>query len=118
MNEDGKDLRQLTHHQGFDIQSASLSEGKIVYSVAANLRLFDISSGAGTAIPVQFPSDFDKLREHWVKNPMDYLTSVHIPNDGGSVVLAARGRAFVVPAKQGRLVGISESQPGGSARLA
>ncbi|MCU1293682.1 MAG: peptidase, partial [Bryobacterales bacterium] len=48
-------------------------------------QVFDISSGAGTAIPVQFPSDFDKLREHWVKNPMDYLTSVHIPNDGGSV---------------------------------
>jgi hypothetical protein len=56
--------------------------------------VFGISSGAGTAIPVQFPSDFDNLREHWVKNPIDYLTSVHIANDGGSVVLTARGRAL------------------------
>ncbi len=112
MNEQGKDLRQLTRHQGFDIESASLSEGRIVYSLAANLRLFDIASGADKPVPIQLPSDFDNLREHWVKNPAEYLTSAHLAHDGSGVVLTTRGRTFVAPAKHGRLVDIEENQPG------
>lgn len=112
MDEQGRDLKQLTKHQGFDIQSASLSDGKIVYSLAGDLRLFDTSSGADKSVPVELPSDFDNLREHWVKTPLDYLTSVHISNDGGALVLTSRGRVFVAPAKSGRFVDLNPNQPG------
>lgn len=112
MNENGGDPRQLTKHQGFDIESASLSAGRIVYAAAANLRVFDIATGDDKGISIELPSDFDNLREHWVKNPAEYLTSAHIANDGSKVVLTARGRTFVIPAKQGRLVDINPGQPG------
>lgn len=112
MDEDGRQLKQLTKHQGFDIQSASLSEGKIVYQLGAGLRLYDIASEQDRAIPIELPSDFDSLREHWIKNPIEYLTSVHLSPDGNSIVLTSRGRVFVAPAKQGRFVDVSEQTPG------
>ncbi len=112
MDEDGQQVRQLTKHKGFDIKSASLSEGKIVYQVGADLRLYDVTADQDKAIAIELPSDFDSLREHWVKNPIEYLSSVHLAPDGNSIVLTARGRVFVAPAKQGRFVDVSERTPG------
>jgi len=112
MDENGKHLEQHTKHQGFDIRSASLSQGKIVYQLAADLRLYDIASGQDRAVPIQLPSDFENLREHWIKNPMEYLSAVHFSSDGDKIVLTARGRVFVTPVKQGRFVDVSEHQPG------
>ena len=45
------------------------------------------------------------------KKPMEYLTSVHLHPKGDAVVLTARGRVFVAPAAQGRLVRASR-EPG------
>ena len=112
MDENGKTLRQHTRHQGFDIKSAALSEGRIVYQHGADLRLFTIASGVDKLVPIEVPSDFDNLREHWVKNPMEYLTALHLSPDGNNVVLSARGRVFVAPVKQGRFVDVSEHKPG------
>src|SRR3984885_2500086 len=112
MDENGQHLQQHTKHQGFDVKSASLSQGKIVYQLAADLRLYDIASGQDRAVAIQLPSDFDNLREHWIKNPMEYLSAVHFSSDGGKIVLTSRGRVFVAPVKQGRFVDVSEHQPG------
>jgi tricorn protease len=112
MDEDGKHLEQHTKHQGFDIKSASLFQGKIVYQQAADLRLYNIASGQDRAVPVELPSDFENLREHWIKTPIQYLSAVHFAPDGDKIVLTARGRVFVSPRKDGRLVDISEHQPG------
>ena len=112
MDENGKNLQQHTKHEGFDIKSASLSEGRIVYQLAADLRLYDIASAQDRAVPIQLPSDFENLREHWIKNPVQYLSAVHFSPDGEKVVLTARGRVFVAPVKQGRFVDVSEHQPG------
>jgi tricorn protease len=86
MDENGKNLKQLTHHQGWDAKDASLSQGRIVYQMGADLRLYDIASGADKAVPIELASDFDHLREHWVKTPFDYVSQVHVSPDGSSVV--------------------------------
>ncbi len=112
MDENGKGLRQLTTSEGFDIKSASLSEGRIAYQLGADLHLYDISSSADRVIPIELPSDFDNLREHWVKDPVQYLSAVHFSPDGNSVVLTARGRVFVTPVKQGRFAEVNENKPG------
>ena len=111
MDENGKSLRQHTRHQGWDLKNPSLGQGRIVYQMGADLRLYDIASGADKAIPIDLASDFDHLREHWIANPMDYLTSAHISPDGSSVVLTSRGRAFVAPLK-GRFVDVAAHKPG------
>ncbi|MFN7996529.1 MAG: S41 family peptidase [Bryobacteraceae bacterium] len=111
MDENGKALKQHTRHQGWDADTPALSQGRIVYKLGADLHLYDIASGIDRLVPVTLTSDFDNLREHWVKQPYDYQTSVHISHDGDKLVLTSRGKAFVVPAKHGRLVDATERKP-------
>jgi len=112
IDESGKQLKQHTEHQGFDIKSASLSQGKIVYQLTADLRIYDIATGRDRAVPIELPSDFQNLREHWIKNPVEYLTAAHFSSAGDKVVLTARGHVFVTPTKDGRFVDVSEHKPG------
>ena len=74
MAEGGGDLTQHTRHSGFDVASPSLSDGRIVYQLGADLRLFDIASGQDARSPIKLVSDFDQLRERWVKTPMEWVT--------------------------------------------
>ena len=104
MNTDGKDLKQHTFHVGWDVRSPSIDDGKIVYQLGADIRMVDVRNNDDHVIPITLASDFDQLRENWVENPMNYLTSVHVHPEGKSVVLTSRGRVFVVPAGEGRLV--------------
>ncbi|HYK10847.1 MAG TPA: S41 family peptidase, partial [Gemmatimonadales bacterium] len=110
MDADGHDVRQLTHHQGWDIQSPALSNGKIVYQLGADLWIYDIASGQGHLIPITLTSDFDQLRVRWVTKPMDYVTATHVSPNGDRVVLTARGQVFVAPVGPGRLVEASRHQ--------
>ncbi len=111
MDENGKDLRQLTHHQGWDVTSPDLSDGRIVYQLGADLRIFDIAANQDAPVPIRLISDFDQMRETWVKKPMDFLTAARLSPDGNRIVLTARGQVFVVPAKEGRIVEVTR-KPG------
>ena len=104
MAEAGGDLRQHTRHDGLDAQTPSLSNGKVVYQLGADLRLFDIQANQDRAVPIRLVSDFDHLRERWVKTPMEWVTSAHLSPTGDRIVLNARGQLFVAPAQQGRIV--------------
>jgi tricorn protease len=107
MDPDGHSLRQESHQKTFDVESASLSEGRVVYACAADLWSLDLKSGAEAIVPITLVSDFDQLREHWVAKPLTYLTDVHIAPDGNRVVLTARGEVFTLPAKTGRIIRIA-----------
>jgi tricorn protease len=113
MDENGKDVKQLTRHRDFDLKDASLSEGRIVYQMGADILVYDIASATEKTIPIQVSSDFDHLREHWVKNPMQYATAAHLSTDGLTIALTSRGRVFVAPAdKSGRFVDLDPRKPG------
>src|SRR4029077_12547977 len=107
----GKDLRQLTFHQGWDVTSPDLSDGRIVYQLGADLRIFDIAAQQDAPLPVRLISDFDQLRETGVKKPGDYLTAARLSPTGDRLVLTARGQVFVVSAKAGRIVEVTR-KPG------
>ena len=104
MDEEGKDLKQHTRHQGWNVKSPCMDDGRIVYQLGADLRVLDVRNDQDRLIPISLASDFDHLREKWVKEPMDYLTSAHVHPKGESVVLTSRGRVFVAPVGDGRLV--------------
>ena len=112
MDENGKNLRQHTSHEGWDLQSPSLSEGKVVYQMGAELYFYDIASQKEKMIPIELPSDFDHLREHWITNPADYITSMHLSPAGNDIVLTSRGKAFVAPVKHERFVDVNPNKPG------
>ena len=52
MNESGKDLKQLTSHKGFDVKSPSLRDGKIVYQLGADIRLYDITGNSDRLVAI------------------------------------------------------------------
>ena len=107
MDPDGKNLKQESHQHFFDVESASVADGHIVYASGADLWLLDLASGHEEIIPITLASDFDQLREHWVKKPLEYLTAAHIAPDGSSAVFTARGEVFTLPAKTGRIVKVA-----------
>ncbi len=110
MDENGGDLKQLTHEAGWDVASPAVSEGKIVYKAGADLHLFDIASGQDRLIPISLDSDFDQTRVKWIKEPMDFLTALHVSPAGDRIVMTSRGRVFVAPAQKGRLIEVTRKE--------
>ncbi len=104
MDPDGKDLKQHTSHSGWEVKSPRLNNGRIVYQLGADLHMVELSGNQDQVIPITLASDFDQLREKWDHEPLNYLTSVHVHPSGDSIVLTARGRVFVAPSGEGRLV--------------
>lgn len=111
MDEQGGDPRQHTFHRGWDVTSPDLSEGRIVYQLGADLRIFDVAANQDAPLPIRLVSDFDQMRETWVKKPMDFLTASRLSPTGDRLVLTARGQVFVVPVKEGRIVEVTR-KPG------
>ncbi|GAA5482204.1 S41 family peptidase [Haloferula sargassicola] len=98
----------ITNHHDFDIRTASLDAGRIVYQWAGQLRLHDLARGSDEVIPITIESDFDQTRERWIDKPFDYLTRSSLSPDGTRLALTARGSVFVAPVKPGgRLVEIA-----------
>jgi tricorn protease len=107
MKEDGGDLQQHTFHKGLDIDNPTLHNGRIAYQCIADIYVYDISTKKSRKLDITLASDFDQMRERWVKKPMDFLTSVNISPNGDRVVLTARGQVFTAPAEQGRFVRVT-----------
>ncbi len=110
MEPDGRDLKQHTHHVGWDVQEPACDGTRIVYQLGADLRVYDVRDAADRIIPIRLTSDFDQQREKWVTSPMDYLTAAHLSPDGDRVALTARGEVFVAPVGPGRLMAITRDK--------
>ncbi len=110
MDESGADLKQHTEHKDFDVRYANASGGNIVYQLGADLWSYNISADASQKIEIKLATDLDQLREKWEENPAQYITSVHPDPDGENIVITARGRAFVAPAKSGRFVSFDQKK--------
>lgn len=104
MKVDGSDLQQHTKHVGWDVMSAALGQGRIVYQLGADIHVYDIAKKRDRLIPITLNTDFDQMREKWITDPIDWLSMADISPDGDRVVLTARGELFVAPQKQGRIM--------------
>jgi len=104
MRSDGTDLRQHTRHTGMDIGMTSLHGAKVVYQLGADLRVADLGTNTDSKLIINLASDLDQTRERWITNPMSAATSTAISQTGDRVVITTRGKVFVFPVKQGRVV--------------
>lgn len=104
MDPDGGDLRQHTFHDGWDVLDPAQQDGRIVYRMGANIRIYDIRSHRDRPVPVRLASDLDQMRVKWVDEPLEYLSAAHIAPAGDRLVLTARGEVFVAPVERGRFV--------------
>lgn len=107
MSPDGKNLKQHTKHVGFDIRGLSVRGNKAVYQLGPDLWSIDLTTDQATKLDITLDTDLDQLREKWIEKPAEFITSARISPDGEKVAITARGRIFVVPAKQGRIVDAS-----------
>jgi len=96
MNPDGGDRKQLTHQAEFELRSASLGQGRIVYQLGADLHLYDIAAGTDRALAIDLVSDFDQQRRHLVKKPLDFFDNASFAANGERVAVTARGRVALM----------------------
>ncbi|MBQ5942195.1 MULTISPECIES: S41 family peptidase [unclassified Massilia] len=92
---DGSDRRAHTSHKEWDVRTASLGDGRIVYQLGADLRVLDLASGADSLLKASLVSDFDQQRMRRVKSPLDALTGIEPANKAERIVLTARGRVTI-----------------------
>ncbi|GAB3249904.1 S41 family peptidase [Chitinimonas naiadis] len=109
---DGSDARQLTRQTGFDIRSASLSQGKVAYQLGADLHVLDLSTQNDKTLDISLTSDFDQQRVRWLDKPLRYLSSSQFSANGERVAITARGQ--VTLAGVGPIRRIDIAQPAGS----
>jgi tricorn protease len=104
---DGSDRRELTHYKEWDVRTASLGDGRIVYQLGADLHVFDIASGRDALVHASLVSDFDQQRLRRVKSPLDALTNIDVASKLDRIVLTARGRVTIAGTGSHRRVEIA-----------
>lgn len=117
MKPDGTDLRQHTFHKDWDIRSASLEGGQIVYQLGADLHVLNIASGVDRIPDIQLTSDFRQTQPRVLSNPLKWLESARLSPDGERVAIVARGQAALAGLEQLRRVDLANA-PGARIRQA
>lgn len=107
MDRNGKDVKQHTFSKGWDIQSPSIYQSKIVYQKGADIWLYDIVANEDKMLDISILSDFDQRKPKWVKSPANSISFTDISPNGNYVAIISRGRIFVSPAKSDRWVEVS-----------
>ena len=104
VNTDGKDLKQHTFSKGWDIQSPSAFQSRIVFQKGADLYIYDINTNKEQLLDITLQSDFDQRKPRWIKSPLNSISASAISPNGNYIAIISRGRMFVSPAKSDRWV--------------
>ena len=107
MKRNGRDLTQLTHYRDFGVRDLRLDAGRIVYQLGADLYLYDINTQRSELLELELSSDFSHTREHWLNEPLKYLSSAKLAGNSKKVVITARGRVAVANTAGMRLIEIA-----------
>ena len=108
MNDTGQDLQQHTNHAGWDVRDAGLHQGNIVYQLGADIWHLSIGGNSSRKIDIRISSDLDQLRERWIEKPSQFITSVNPDKEGNKIAITCRGRIFVAPVKEGRIISFDD----------
>src|SRR5437868_3145470 len=107
-NQDTKQVTQLTHHDDFDIMTASAGPDAIVYEQAGYIYLVDAKSGKAQRLDIQIAGDFPWARTQF-KKVANMIRSSALSPTGVRAVFEARGEIFTVPAEKGDYRNLTQS---------
>ena len=94
-------VEQLTFHDDWDVRWASAgNDGRIVYELNGQLRIFDTRSGSDRGISIRVPDDGINRRVRAV-NVADRITGARLSPTGQRVLFEARGNLFNTPVGDG-----------------
>ncbi len=95
-----EEVRQLTHHEDFDIRYASEGDGVIVYEQGGYIHLYDPEIDRSDRVSITVTSDRSLTRPRFV-DAGNMIQSAELSPNGVRAVFGARGDIFTVPAEKG-----------------
>jgi tricorn protease len=111
-----KQVARTINNTGLDIKNASAGPGAIVYEQFGAIHVYDLTTGADTAVPIRLEGELTEAQPHWVA-VSDKLQHSAISPSGVRAAFEARGEIITVPAKKGdarditRTMGTTERFP-------
>ncbi len=101
-------LTQLTHHDDFDIMSASAGPDAIVYEQAGYIHLLDLKSGQSRRLAIEVSGDLPWARPQF-KKVAGMIRNAALSPTGVRAAFEARGDIFTVPAEKGDCRNLTQS---------
>ncbi len=105
---DAKQLTQLTHHDDFDIMTASAGSDAVVYEQAGYIYLVDAKSGKAQKLDIQVTGDLPWARPQF-KKVVSLIRNSALSPAGVRAAFEARGEIFTVPAEKGDYRNLTQS---------
>jgi tricorn protease len=103
-----KQVKQLTHHDDFDIMTASAGADAIVYEQAGYIYLVDAASGKAQRLNIEVTGDLPWARPQF-KKVASMIRNVSLSPTGVRAAFEARGDIFTVPAEKGDYRNLTQS---------
>jgi tricorn protease len=105
---DTKRVTQLTHHDDFDIMTASAGTDAIVYEQAGYIYLIEASSGRAQRLNIEVTGDLPWARPQF-KKVVSMIRNSALSPTGVRAAFEARGEVFTVPAEKGDYRNLTQS---------
>ena len=100
---------QVTFHKDFDVMWPSGENGQLVYENGGYLYKLNLKTGANEKLVVNINFDNPNLIPYF-KNVKDNIESFDISPTGKRAVFDARGDIFSVPAENGEIINLTQTQ--------
>lgn len=108
-NTASKSTEQLTQFKDFDVMWPSGKNGKVVYENGGYLYVYDLANNTNSRIEISLNFDNPELKAYY-KNVKDDIHSYNISPSGKRVLFDARGDIFSVPAENGNIINLTQTQ--------
>src|SRR5690554_20447 len=100
---------QITKHTDFDVMWPSGHNGKIVYENGGMLYVLNLQTGVTEKVTVSIKYDNPNLQSGF-RNVKDFVGSFSLSPTGKRALIEARGDIFSVPAENGEIINITNTQ--------
>ncbi|HEV2387489.1 MAG TPA: PDZ domain-containing protein [Candidatus Acidoferrales bacterium] len=98
----------VPNRSDFDLKSASLGPGAIVYEQFGSLHLYDLKSGREHPVNVSITGDFPDARAHFEKVAR-HILNANISPTGARAVFEAHGEILTAPGEKGSIRNLTNS---------
>ena len=105
---DTKQLSQITHHDDFDVMTASAGADAVVYEQAGYIYLIDTKSGKSQKLNIEVTGDLPWAREQF-KKVASMIRNATLSPTGTRAAFEARGEIFTVPSEKGDFRNLTQS---------
>lgn len=105
---DTKALTQVTHHDDFDVMTASAGPDAVVYEQAGYIYLVDAKSGKSQKLDIEVTGDLPWARPQF-KKVASMIRNATLSPSGTRAAFEARGEIFTVPAEKGDFRNLTQS---------